>query len=413
MTLTLSGITTDVPELLWDGWGGQFLFSVHKRKQGTWLDRGNAPMAKRDALAKLRAGWAFFGVCPRISNGQGKKHCSSNFDVVWCEIDSPTRIDAEEALDVAVSRLEQTDFAEAGVHPSAIVYSGNRSPHLYFKLDRPLPYQQIEACNRSLAKALGGDKSVINIDRVMRHPGSLHEKTGSPALLLDFQAGVVPTSQLLAALEPYVPAPQALPERHSQGPREPHQSERIREAEALDHWGERDIDCAEILTLSNHLKYVEDRPSRPWSDPFYPSRSEIEAAIVSTLVRQGVSDRQIIEFGNKHLAKHIEQRQATGDRYIQKLIYGARERLYDEFGLVSDPSGGFPRKRERDVHYRWTCSEAYDAAHALAEGQLVSEWIKQMQSGGLALGKTAYRVRDRLLERKLIHIDERKRVFRI
>jgi hypothetical protein len=413
MTTTRRAITTEVPELLWDGWDDGFLFSAHRRKTGRGLDRSNPPMPKADALLKLREGWPFFGVCPRISQGQGKKHCSPEFDVVWCEIDVNDGMSAEEVLEVAVSRLEQARLADRGVYPSAIVFSGNRSPHLYFKLDRPLPYLEIEAYNRRLATAMGGDKTVINIDRVMRHPGNVHEKSGQLSQVLDFSAEITPVQVLVEALQPFDPPPShpRCDEAMRAGFRaRPEDSDRIREADALGDWREREMDCAEALTLGNHLAYIRDLPSRRWSDPSYPSRNEIEAAIVATLVRAGASDRQIIAFADTHLAKHIEKRERGGHGYMERLIYDARERLY-ELGRVSHPGGGSPRKPKRDVHYRWTPSTAYDLAVQLADGQSVSEWIKQIQGAGIAHGRTAYRIRDRLVEDDRIRIDERNRVF--
>lgn len=96
---------------------------------------------------------------------------------------------------MVVSRLTA---AQLGIFPSAIVFSGNRSPHLYFKLNQLMPCSEIEALNRSLAARLDGDRSVINIDRVMRHPGSVHEKTGKIAEMLSFSAHVIPVDDLLA-----------------------------------------------------------------------------------------------------------------------------------------------------------------------------------------------------------------------
>ncbi len=123
-------ITTELPALLWHGWGDEFMFSVHRKKAGKSLNRSNAPLPKADALARLREGWCFFGLCPRISSGQSKEHCSPEFDALWCEIDVRPGMSPEEALEVVVSRMEESQL---GLYPSAITFSGNRSPHLFFK----------------------------------------------------------------------------------------------------------------------------------------------------------------------------------------------------------------------------------------------------------------------------------------
>ena len=83
------------------------------------------------------------------------------------------------------------------------------------------------------------------------------------------------------------------------------------------------MDCMEVFTHANHLVYIRDMPAQGWSDPFYRSRSEVEMAIVATLVRAGASDRQIIEFADHHLAKHIEKSERGGRRYLQRMINAA------------------------------------------------------------------------------------------
>jgi hypothetical protein len=390
-------LATDLPEFLWGGWDDGFLFSVHRTKV-----RKELPMAKADALAHLSEGWPFFGVCPRVSNGgQGKKHCSTLCDVIWCEVDLILNgpVCEDDALEAAVSRLEK---ARLTIYPSAFTYSGNRSPHLYFKLDERLPVAEIEYWNRFLARRLDSDPAVINIDRIMRHPGSSHETTGRQATLLELSREI----SSVAALEKLRPATEERTDRRDY--RKPQLAPRgtgqwLDAAEKLGDWYERkDFDASAVLTDGNHRGYISAMPSRGWSDPRFPSRSEAEQGIVATLVRHGASDRQIWAFADDHFAKHIEKLRAGDAAYLQRMIDGARERLYEEYGKISHPVGGSPRKRE--AKYRHTPTASYQAALDLVRGQPASEWVKEIQSEGIAKQSTAYLIRRRLQTECLIEI---------
>lgn len=326
---------------------------------------------------------------PASHLGKKKRDCSSQFDALWCEIDLDASVSPDGALEAAVGRLED---ANLGFFPSAIVFSGNRSPHLYFKLDESLPWGEIEDCNRFLADCLGGDKNVFNIDRVMRHPGSLHEKTDSTAEVLDFSGRVTRVAEL-RAVRPEVGASPRRPARITKRPVATQRSAEWRAAaEELGDWRERpNLDPNQVLTLANHREYVSAMPEQGWSDPHYPSRSEAEQAIVATLVRAGASDGQIIEFADNHLAKHIEKAARGDDAYLRRMIDGGRKRLYEEFGLINHPDGGFPRKRE--AKYRWTPGGVYEAALDLVAGQTVTEWLRLIQEGGIAKQRSSYRIR--------------------
>ncbi len=247
---------------------------------------------------------------------------------------------------------------------------------------------------------------MISIDQCIRHPGSVHEQSGKTAQILDFSADVTPVAHLLAlGPKPGSQPPSQHGRSHNSVPHMP-SGAWLQAAEKLGDWHEREMDCMEVFTHANHLVYIRDMPAQGWSDPFYRSRSEVEMAIVATLVRAGASDRQIIEFADHHLAKHIEKSEREGRRYVQRMINAARERLYENFNLLNHPLGGWPRKRNAD--HRWTSGKSYEAALELVQGQQVSEWIKQMQAAGIATQRTAYRIRDRLLEYDLIAIDEHR-----
>ena len=70
--------------------------------------------------------------------------------------------------------------------PTLIVNSGN-GLHAYWRLDQPFELdtsediEAVESRNRALAKALGGDQTVANIDRILRLPGTRNLPTSRKA----------------------------------------------------------------------------------------------------------------------------------------------------------------------------------------------------------------------------------------
>jgi Bifunctional DNA primase/polymerase, N-terminal len=177
-------------------------------------------------------------------------------------------------------------------------------------------------------------------------------------------------------------------------------------AEDLLGWHEREANWRRSL-MDYHIHYLHTQPERGWTLGSQ-TRSEVECSIVSRWVWDGASDRQIIELADAYLARHIEERAKRGYDYLDRTIANARRHLYEEGSRISSPLGGWPRKRE--AKHRWTSNDELAAALELVQGQLQSEWIRELQDCGYP-SKTAYRIRDRLREQGLIRI-EGKRVLR-
>jgi hypothetical protein len=119
--------------------------------------------------------------------------------VAWVDIDERTNLDRVRAFPH---------------RPSLVVYSGSGGAHAYWKLARPLPPEEVEAANRKLASALGGDLSSTDSPRIMRVPGSVNHKAGRPCLLAyaDLARPGIPVGRLCAGLEdPDRPPPQPDP----------------------------------------------------------------------------------------------------------------------------------------------------------------------------------------------------------
>src|SRR3990167_1964559 len=100
------------------------------------------------------------------------------FDLDVKDFDSQAEFDA--ALMFALEgRRSQVDPAPRGwLTPSIVVRSGGGA-HVYWLVDG-LPVTQFSTVQRVLSELCKGDRKVCNPSRVMRLPGSLHHKTGSP-----------------------------------------------------------------------------------------------------------------------------------------------------------------------------------------------------------------------------------------
>lgn len=75
------------------------------------------------------------------------------------------------------------DIAAILPAPTIVVESSPGKYHLYWRLDaHGLPLGEFRAAQQRLAAALGGDPKISNLDRVMRLPGTWHQKTDTPFL---------------------------------------------------------------------------------------------------------------------------------------------------------------------------------------------------------------------------------------
>ena len=187
----------------------------------------------------------------------------------------------------------------------------------------------------------------------------------------------------------------------------------LKAAQALGGWSEREAEWFTAL-LDVQIAFIGNQPSQGHAFGRYPSRSEAEAAIVYRLVSNGASDRQIVEFADRHLPKHIERRRKGDGRYMQTTIDAARAYLYGHERRISSPKGGWPKKR--DGRYRKTTEEQHAAAVELAKGQEQAEWLRQVQDLGISRA-TAYRVRAGLIAEGRLHLEtkakkkKKKKIF--
>lgn len=95
------------------------------------------------------------------------------------------------------------------LRPHLWVASGG-GMHAYWRLDRELPAEEIESCNRRLAEAIGGDPACTDRGRIMRLPGTVNQKRGRWCRIagMDLTRPLVDPDRLRATLrDPAPPRP--------------------------------------------------------------------------------------------------------------------------------------------------------------------------------------------------------------
>ena len=66
-----------------------------------------------------------------------------------------------------------------GLIPTAVVFSGSKSLHTYFRFNRTLTANEWQHLNRALCMAVRGDTAINTLSRFMRLPGALRMKDGT------------------------------------------------------------------------------------------------------------------------------------------------------------------------------------------------------------------------------------------
>jgi hypothetical protein len=256
-------------EFIWDGQEGLFeLASAPRLRFRT---------TRTEALQNHH-GAMYFGPLARKVDAGRKAAVADVGNVLWADIDVSPGPD-----------WLRGQLATAGITPSATVFSG-RGYWIYVKLDRLIPTETIECLNRSLAALLRAD-SCWERNRLARLPGSINEKSGARARVVDLSQAV------------HAPDALSLPSRD-----EPDQS----------------IPDEDLLRLPNSyaqfpavprlgrraLEYIHLKPQRGVGY----DRSVEEQRIFKALAGQAWTDDEIIAFADAYsLPRHSEERRKRGD----------------------------------------------------------------------------------------------------
>ena len=129
------------------------------------------------------------GAAPRLRRG-GKRADVAPSVTAWCDCDSAEACDALRAFTPRPTLVVRTS-ARTGEHLQG-----------WWRLDRPLAVDQLEAVNRRLAAALGSDRSVVDAPRVLRALGTrnLKRSVPEPVEAVDMTGEVHDVDALLRAL---------------------------------------------------------------------------------------------------------------------------------------------------------------------------------------------------------------------
>jgi hypothetical protein len=349
------------------------------------------PRAYEETLDALLSGEArFFAPAPRFRKGNKKDDCAMQFDALWIDIDREPGVDPYELL------AEIRTLLPEDLQPSAVVFSGNKGLHCYWKLDRLLSIEEVESWNKALAHAVGGD-CCHDRTRILTHPGTPHRKTGRLVEIIDFTAEVHPVERLRQLPEIPKPATKVKPsDKRAEASGE--NGEWFIAAEALTGWGEIELPNPNRF-MGIDWAYMARFHRKEWMRGDW-SRSEVEASIVSRLVGEGASDHQIRKIADGYFSKHIEERPKRGCRYIDRTIRSARRDWFDK-GWITHPLGG-GRKR-RKAKYRASSVADLEKYLELVHGQPLSEWVGEVRLMGKSKA-SAYRYKDGFERENLVEV---------
>lgn len=120
----------------------------------------------------------------RLRGAVKKKASKADVESVgflWVDVDPPKGMAAG---DMAAWRDDVAGRASTHSPEPSMIASSGGGVHLYWRLDEPAAgddpqaMAMVEAANRALAMAMGGDKACVNVDRILRLWGSQNVKPG-------------------------------------------------------------------------------------------------------------------------------------------------------------------------------------------------------------------------------------------
>jgi P4 family phage/plasmid primase-like protien len=281
----------------------------------------------------------FFGVNPKTEKS-GKKVNVKYLSAFHVDLDygdeGHKKTSKHETYESALNAIRQ--FL---LQPTIIVHTGGGF-HAYWVLVHPLRVEDygadvLEAINKGLSAALGGDSGTQDISRVFRVPGTYNLKTPDKPRL----AEVISNSGKKYALEDFK---DFMTPESSKKQKPGQKSSASSNSEIHDEKFEpADLDN---LPISEKIKSL----ILHGKDGTYPSRSEADMAVISALVRHGVKEdtiRQIFQtypIGEKYLSapspgKYLEHSIKSAEQFSGLSEEELENPLFISGSLVKGPKG--------------------------------------------------------------------------
>ena len=137
-----------------------------RRGMGQSFIPADRPAELADRIRQLaRARDTYVGVLLR-DRESGRRQAVPDGHLVWAEVDA---------------RAAAELLGRAPAPPTLTVASGTPGHlHAYWRLGSPASREQIEAANRRLAHAVGGDVASVDMARILRPPETWNYKTHPP-----------------------------------------------------------------------------------------------------------------------------------------------------------------------------------------------------------------------------------------
>ena len=138
-------------------------------RSGVYVTIDEAASAVERAM-KLPGYGVFYGVNPRDpAAADGTAANVAECRVLWVDLDQ-----------------DPTSLLASFPQPTIVVSTSPGKQHLLWKLKEPVSPEDSVLLNRAIAAALGGDIRATDIARVLRMPGTLHQKSDPIEVTLDF-----------------------------------------------------------------------------------------------------------------------------------------------------------------------------------------------------------------------------------
>lgn len=132
-----------------------------------WFTLADMPSLNSELTRPL-----FVGINPRTGKGKAGDDNVLHCRFLFADFDAP------KGETVTVEQAEKR-IADAGLPTPDPIVSSGRGVHAYWELTEPIDRDSFKALQKQLAELLGSDTSVCNAERIMRVPGSIHDK-GEP-----------------------------------------------------------------------------------------------------------------------------------------------------------------------------------------------------------------------------------------